>query len=170
MSLAFGSKRGNDLGFISHYNLVENKNKYYSRFYFHNCLYFVCSYIVYSIQRGSERMNRREYFKLCEDITKYLTQRPFRNRTLREFLKVNEIFSFSYGFNSWKIEFEPRIKSTLRRQRMKTIIAVKVKDGWLVEIKETRHLYSKDDVLKLIRQNNLEVRKESSNDEKIIAD
>jgi hypothetical protein len=55
-------------------------------------------------------------------------------------------------------------------EKMKTIIAVKVKDGWLVEIKETRYLYSKDDVLKLIKQNNLEVRKESSNDEKIIAD
>jgi hypothetical protein len=53
---------------------------------------------------------------------------------------------------------------------MKTIVAVKVKDGWLLEVKETRHLYSKDDVLKLIKENNLEVRKESSNDEKIIAE
>jgi len=57
-------------------------------------------------------MNQREeYFKLCEDIIKYLTQKSFRNRTLREFLKDNEILSFSYGFNSWEIETEARIKS-----------------------------------------------------------
>ena len=53
---------------------------------------------------------------------------------------------------------------------MKQITAVLCKDGWLVEISETRHLYSKSDVLKFIKQNNLEVRKEFSNDEKIIAD
>ena len=53
---------------------------------------------------------------------------------------------------------------------MKQITAVLCKDGWLVEISETRHLYSKDDVLKFIKENNLEVRKEFSNDEKIIAD
>ena len=52
---------------------------------------------------------------------------------------------------------------------MKQITAVLCKDGWLVEISETRHLYSKSDVLKFIKQNNLEIRKESSNDEKIIA-
>jgi hypothetical protein len=55
-------------------------------------------------------------------------------------------------------------------ERMKQITAVKCKDGWLVEVSETRHLYSKDDVLKFIKQNNLEVKKEFSNEEKIIAD
>ena len=53
---------------------------------------------------------------------------------------------------------------------MKTIIAVLCKDGWLVEINETIHFYSRDDVLKFIKENNLRVRKEFSNDEKIIAE
>ena len=53
---------------------------------------------------------------------------------------------------------------------MKQITAILCKDGWLVEISETRHLYLKSDVLKFIKQNNLEVRKKFSNDEKIIAD
>ena len=53
---------------------------------------------------------------------------------------------------------------------MKQITAVLCKDGWLVEVSETRHLYSKDDVLKFIKENNLKVHKEFSNDEKIIAE
>jgi len=53
---------------------------------------------------------------------------------------------------------------------MKTITANKVKDGWYVEVIEIRRLYSKDDVLKFIKENNLKVRKEFSNDEKIIAE
>ena len=53
---------------------------------------------------------------------------------------------------------------------MKQITAVLCKDGWLVEISETRHFYSRDDVLKFIKENNLKVRKKFSNDEKIIAE
>ena len=53
---------------------------------------------------------------------------------------------------------------------MKTITANKVKDGWYVEVIEIRHLYSRGDVLKFIKENNLKVRKENSNEEKIIAD
>jgi len=55
-------------------------------------------------------------------------------------------------------------------EKMKTIIANKVKDGWYVEVKETRHLYSKEDVLTLIKNLNLKLREEFSNDKKIIAD
>jgi hypothetical protein len=53
---------------------------------------------------------------------------------------------------------------------LKKILAVKVKDGWSMVVVETFHLYSKIDVLKLIRQNNLKICKENSNDEKIFAD
>ena len=53
---------------------------------------------------------------------------------------------------------------------MKQITAVLCKDGWLVEVSETRRLYSRGDVLKFIKENNLKVRKEFSNDEKIIAE
>jgi hypothetical protein len=53
---------------------------------------------------------------------------------------------------------------------LKKILAVKVKDGWSVVVTETFRLYSKTDVLELIRQNNLKIDKESSNDEKIFAD
>ena len=53
---------------------------------------------------------------------------------------------------------------------LKKILAVKVKDGWSIVVTETFRLYSRTDVLELIRQNNLKIDKESSNDKKIFAD
>jgi len=52
---------------------------------------------------------------------------------------------------------------------MKTIIAHKVKDGWSVEVINRIHLYSKSDVIKLIKQLGLEIKKQFSTKEKIIA-
>lgn len=40
---------------------------------------------------------------------------------------------------------------------MKTIIARKCKNEWLVEIKDTRYLKTKGEVLKLVRENGLRV-------------
>ena len=53
---------------------------------------------------------------------------------------------------------------------MKTIIAHKVKDGWSVEIIDRIHLYSESDVIKLAKQLGLEIKKQFSSDEKIIAE
>ena len=48
--------------------------------------------------------------------------------------------------------------------------AIKVKDGWVVEIVSRIHLYSKSDVIKLVKQLGLEIQKQFSSDEKIIAE
>jgi len=45
---------------------------------------------------------------------------------------------------------------------MKTITATKVSDGSLVNIKETQHLHCESDVLKFIKQNGLNVKKQFS--------
>ena len=52
----------------------------------------------------------------------------------------------------------------------KTIIANKVKDGWSVVIINRVHLYSKSDVIKLAKQLGLDIQKQFSNDERIIAE
>ena len=53
---------------------------------------------------------------------------------------------------------------------IKRLIANKVKDGWIVEVINREHLYSKSDVIKLIKQLRLEIKKQFSNEEKIIAE
>ena len=53
---------------------------------------------------------------------------------------------------------------------IKRLIANKVKDGWSVVIINREHLYSKSDVIKLIKQLGLEIQKQFSSDEKIIAE
>ena len=53
---------------------------------------------------------------------------------------------------------------------MKTIIAHKVKDGWVVEIIEREQANSKSDVLRLIKQLGLEIKKQFSSDERIFAE
>ena len=53
---------------------------------------------------------------------------------------------------------------------IKRLIANKVKDGWIVEIVSRIHLYSKSDVIKLAKQLGLEIKKQFSNDERIIAE
>ena len=52
----------------------------------------------------------------------------------------------------------------------KTMIANKVKDGWLVKVIDMQHLYSESDVIKLIKQLGLDIQKQFSSDEKIIAE
>ena len=53
---------------------------------------------------------------------------------------------------------------------MKTIIAHKVKDGWVVEIIEREQANSKSDVIKLVKQLGLDIQKQFSNEERIIAE
>ena len=53
---------------------------------------------------------------------------------------------------------------------IKRLIANKVKDGWIIEIINREHLYSKSDVLRLIKQLGLDIQKQFSNDERIIAE
>ena len=53
---------------------------------------------------------------------------------------------------------------------IKRLEAIKVKDGWVVEIINMEHLYSKSDVIKLIKQLGLEIQKQFSNDERIFAE
>ena len=53
---------------------------------------------------------------------------------------------------------------------MKMIIAHKVKDGWIVEIIEREQANSKSDVIKLIKQLGLEIKKQFSSDERIFAE
>ena len=53
---------------------------------------------------------------------------------------------------------------------MKTIIAHKVKDGWIVEVIDREHLFSESDVIKLVKQLGLEIQKQFSSDEKIVAE
>ena len=53
---------------------------------------------------------------------------------------------------------------------MKTIIANKIKDGWSVVIINREHLYSKSDVLRLIKQLGLDIKTQFSNEERIIAE
>ena len=53
---------------------------------------------------------------------------------------------------------------------IKRLEAVKVKDGWSVKVIDREHLYSKSDVLRLIKQLGLEFKKQFSSDEKIIAE
>ncbi len=45
-----------------------------------------------------------------------------------------------------------------RKQIMKYLKAEKVKDGWFVKITDTRNVYSYTDLVKLIKQQGLEVR------------
>ena len=53
---------------------------------------------------------------------------------------------------------------------MKTIIANKVKDGWSVVIINRMHLYSKGDVIKLVKQLGLEIKKQFSDEKGIFAE
>ena len=53
---------------------------------------------------------------------------------------------------------------------IKRLIANKVKDGWIVEVINSEHLYSKSDVIKLIKQLGLDFQKQFSSDETIIAE
>jgi len=53
---------------------------------------------------------------------------------------------------------------------MKILSAVKVKDGWAVEVIDREHLLLKSDVIKLVKQLGLEIQEQFSNDEKIIAE
>ena len=53
---------------------------------------------------------------------------------------------------------------------IKRLKAIKVKDGWSVEVINRIHLYSKSDVMKLAKQLRLEIKKQFSNEEKIIAE
>ena len=53
---------------------------------------------------------------------------------------------------------------------IKRLEAVKVKDGWIVEVIDREHLYSKSDVIRLIKQLGLEIKKQFSNDERIFAE
>ena len=48
--------------------------------------------------------------------------------------------------------------------------AIKAKDGWVVKIISKEHVFSKSDIIRLIRQLGLEFKEEFSNDEKIIAE
>ena len=58
-----------------------------------------------------------------------------------------------------------------RRYKMiKRVIANKVKDGWIVEVINREHLYSKSDVIKLAKQLGLDIQKQFSNEETIIAE
>ena len=52
----------------------------------------------------------------------------------------------------------------------KTLIANKVKDGWIVEVINREHLYSESDVIKLIKQLGLDIKKQFSSDERIFAE
>ena len=45
---------------------------------------------------------------------------------------------------------------------MKTITATKISDGYLVKIKETRHLHSETDVIKFIKQSGLKIKEQFS--------
>ena len=53
---------------------------------------------------------------------------------------------------------------------IKRLIANKVKDGWIVVIINREHLYSEGDVLRLIKQLGLDIQKQFSNEERIIAE
>ena len=53
---------------------------------------------------------------------------------------------------------------------IKWLKAIKVKDGWSVVIINREHLYSESDVIKLIKQLGLEIKKQFSSDERIIAE
>ena len=53
---------------------------------------------------------------------------------------------------------------------IKWLKAIKVKDGWSVVIIDREHLYSESDVLRLIKQLGLDIQKQFSNEEKIIAE
>ena len=52
----------------------------------------------------------------------------------------------------------------------KTIIANKVKDGWIVEVINREHANSKSDVIKLIKQLGLEIKKQFSSEKRIFAE
>ena len=55
---------------------------------------------------------------------------------------------------------------------LKRLEAIKVKDGWVVavEVIDREHLFSESDVIKLVKQLGLEIKKQFSSDEKIIAE
>ena len=53
---------------------------------------------------------------------------------------------------------------------IKWLKAIKVKDGWSVVIINREHLYSKSDVIKLAKQLGLEIKKQFSSEEKIVAE
>ena len=53
---------------------------------------------------------------------------------------------------------------------IKSLKAVKVKDGWAVEVIDRKHLLLKSDVIKLVKQLGLEIQEQFSSDEKIIAE
>ena len=53
---------------------------------------------------------------------------------------------------------------------IKWLKAIKVKDGWSVVIIEREQANSKSDVLRLIKQLGLEIQKQFSSDERIIAE
>ena len=53
---------------------------------------------------------------------------------------------------------------------IKRLIANKVKDGWVVEIIEREQADSKSDVIKLIKQLRLEIKKQFSSEKRIFAE
>ena len=53
---------------------------------------------------------------------------------------------------------------------IKRLKAIKVKDGWSVEVISRIHLFSKSDVIKLAKQLGLDIQKQFSNDERIFAE
>ena len=53
---------------------------------------------------------------------------------------------------------------------IKWLEAIKVKDGWIVEVINREHLYSKSDVIKLIKQLGLEIQKQFSSEKRIFAE
>ena len=57
-----------------------------------------------------------------------------------------------------------------RIKMIKRLEAIKVKDGWLVKVIDMQHLYSESDVLKLAKQLGLDIQKQFSSDETIIAE
>ena len=53
---------------------------------------------------------------------------------------------------------------------IKRLKAIKVKDGWIVEVIDREHLYSESDVIKLIKQLGLEIKKQFSSEKRIFAE
>ena len=70
-----------------------------------------------------------------------------------------------------KAQAHTQYKILQRRIKMiKRLIANKVKDGWIVEVINREHLYSKSDVIKLIKQLGLEIKKQFSSEKRIFAE
>ena len=53
---------------------------------------------------------------------------------------------------------------------IKRLEAIRTKDGWLVKVINMEHLYSESDVIKLIKQLGLEIKKQFSSEKRIFAE